>query len=210
MYTTFIFDVDGTLLNTEQAILGSLQELLRSQYNREMNQQELVFALGIPGAVSLRQLGIEDVDHANKCWIDLMRDYQHTIDVYDGIQELLTDLREQSIRTGVVTSKTTQEFIYDLVPFGLIRNLPYVVCADDTKLHKPHPEPLLKFLEISGAQAEASIYIGDTIYDYECARDAGVDFGLALWGCRQPEAIPAKYKFTHPKDILALLSLQSI
>lgn len=206
MYNTFIFDIDGTLINTEQAVLGSLQKLLKNNYNREMNMEDLTFVLGIPGAVSLRQLGIEDVDQANDGWNDLMREYHHTIHVYEGIQELLTELRELSISTGIVTSKTNQEFLDDFVPFGLVRDLPYAVCADDTKLHKPHPEPLLKFLEISGAQAGGSIYIGDTIYDYECARDAGVDFGLALWGCKQPDVIPAKYKFEHPKDILTLLN----
>lgn len=207
MYSTFIFDIDGTLINTEQAVLGSLQKLLKYNYHREMNQQDLAFVLGIPGAVSLRQLGIDDVHFANEIWNEYMRDYQHTIHAFEGIQEMLTTLREQSIPTGVVTSKTNQEFLDDFVPFGLTPNLPYVVCADDTKHHKPHPEPLRRFLEISGAKANTSIYIGDTIYDYECARDAGVDFGLAMWGSKQPDAIPANYKFNKPKDIVTLLSL---
>ncbi|GIO37739.1 hydrolase [Paenibacillus antibioticophila] len=205
MYTACIFDIDGTLIHTEQAVLGSLQKLLKQNYNREMSQQDLAFVLGIPGAVSLRRLGIEYVDLANKRWNDLMGEYRHTVHVYEGVRQLLTDLREQSALTGVVTSKTYQEFLDDFVPFGLVHDLTYAICADDTNLHKPHPEPLLKFLEMSGARAEESIYIGDTIYDYECARDAGVDFGLALWGCRQPDAIPAKYKFEHPSDILPLI-----
>lgn len=209
MYTTLIFDIDGTLINTEQAVLKSLQKMLLNNYSRVMSQQDLGFVLGIPGAVSLRQLGIEDINYANKCWNDLMRDYQYTIHVYEGVEELLSELRKQSLLTGVVTSKTNQEFIDDFVPFGLVRDLPYAVCADDTKQHKPYPEPLLKFLEITGAESKTSLYIGDTIYDYECARDAGVDFGLALWGCKQPDAIPAKYKFDHPQDILNLLNFHS-
>lgn len=205
MYTACIFDIDGTLIHTEQAVLGSLQKLLEQNYDLEMSQQDLTFVLGIPGAVSLRRLGIEYIDLANKRWNDLMEEYRHTIHVYEGVRQLLTDLSEQSALTGVVTSKTYQEFLDDFVPFGLVYDLTYAVCADDTNLHKPHPEPLLKFLEMSGAKAEESIYIGDTIYDYECARAAGVDFGLALWGCRQPDAIPAKYKFEHPNDILPLI-----
>ncbi|SEG58596.1 HAD family hydrolase [Paenibacillus sp. UNC499MF] len=208
MHTTLIFDIDGTLIDTEQAVLGSLQKLLKKNYDREISRQDLAFVLGIPGTVSLRQLGIDDLEYANKCWNDFMREYQHTIHVYEGIQPLLAELRERSVLTGVVTSKTKQEFLDDFVPFGLVHDLPYVVCADDTKRHKPNPEPLLKFLEISGAKAEDSIYIGDTVYDYECARDAGVDFGLALWGCKQPDAIPATYKFEHPADIVALLNPQ--
>ncbi|MOA15324.1 Phosphoglycolate phosphatase [compost metagenome] len=110
----------------------------------------------------------------------------------------------------MVTSKTYQEYQNDFVPFGLANDLNYIVCADDTELHKPNPDPLLKFLQISEAIAESSIYIGDTIYDYECARDAGMDFGLALWGCKNPDCIPAKYKFEHPKDIFSLINKSSV
>lgn len=208
MYTTIIFDIDGTLINTEEAVLGSLQRLLKQYYGLEMDRKDLRFALGIPGAESLRQLGIEYIELANRQWNLLMEDYRHTIHVFEGIQQLLADLREYSLVTGVVTSKTYQEFLDDFIPFGLVYDLTYAICADDTLLHKPHPEPMLKFLETSGARAEASIYIGDTIYDYECARDAGVDFGLALWGCKRPDAIPAKYKFEHPSEILRLLNRQ--
>ncbi|GIP59535.1 MULTISPECIES: HAD family hydrolase [Paenibacillus] len=207
MYSTVIFDIDGTIINTEQAVLGSLQKLLEKNYDRKMEQHELAFVLGIPGTVSLGQLGIEDIEHANKCWNDLMSDYRHTIHVYEGFQQVFTNLREQSIVTGVVTSKTKKEFQDDFVPFGLSHFLPFVISAEDTELHKPHPEPLLKFLELSGVKADTSIYIGDTIYDYECARDAGIDFGLALWGCNQPDSIPAKYKFESPEEILTLFDI---
>ncbi|WP_127529370.1 HAD family hydrolase [Paenibacillus kobensis] len=209
MYTSFIFDIDGTLINTEQAILESLQQMLKANYDREMTPHDLTFVLGIPGAVSLRKLGIEehDIDHAIHCWDEHMKEYQSAIHVFDGIQQLLIGLRNPSIMTGVVTSKTKEQFHNEFVPFGLAQDLQYVVCADDTKLHKPNPEPMLKFLELSGAQTSSSLYIGDSIYDFECARSAGVDFGLALWGCKQPDAIPAKYKFEHPKDILNLLNL---
>lgn len=205
MYKTIIFDIDGTLINTEEAVLGSLQNLLKKHYNKEMSPEELSFVLGIPGAISLKQLGIDNVDWANDYWNKYMRDFQHTISIFDGIKQLLEKLNEKSIPMGVVTSKTKQEFNDDFVPFGLANLLPIVVCADDTNQHKPHPEPLLKFLDISDTDNKQSIYIGDTIYDYECARDAGIDFGLALWGCKNPDSIPAKYKFNHPSEIVKLL-----
>lgn len=205
MHNTFIFDIDGTLIDTEQAILCSLQKFLKVDYGRDVDLKDLNFALGIPGVYALRQLGVDDINEGFDRWDSLMKEYYYTIDVFSGIKELLDELKKHSVMTGVVTSKTNLEFSNDFVPFGLVKHLPYVVCADDTELHKPHPEPLLKFLEISGAEAKSSIYIGDTIYDYECARDAGVDFGLALWGCRNHEAIPAKYKFEKPQDILSLL-----
>lgn len=208
MYETFIFDVDGTLIDTEEAVMGSLQKMLAVNFNLSIPKEELKFVLGIPGAVSLPRLGITDIELGNKVWNNYMADFKETIHVFDGIQQLLTTLNERSVTTGVVTSKTYHEYQNDFVPFGLTKNLNYIVCADDTELHKPHPDPLQKFLQISEAIAESSIYIGDTIYDYECARDAGIDFGLALWGCMNPDSIPAKYKFEHPKDVLTLINLQ--
>lgn len=184
--------------------MGSLQKMLKIPFNRYVDQQDLTFVLGIPGAVSLPQLGIEDIDPANQYWNEYMADYQPTIHIYDGIQQLLATLQKRLFSTGVVTSKTYKELQKDFVPFGLTDDLEFIVCADDTTLHKPHPDPLLKFLKISEQPAESSIYIGITIYDYECARDAGIDFGLALWGCKHPDLIPAKYKFEHPKDLLSL------
>lgn len=208
MYETFIFDVDGTLIDTEEAVLGSLQKMLKIHHHLSIPQEDLKFVLGIPGAVSLPRLGITDIELGNQLWNNYMADFKQTIHLFDGIKQVLITLKERSMTTGVVTSKTYQEYQTDFVPFGLAKNLQYFVCADDTELHKPHPDPLQKFLLISGANAEKSIYIGDTIYDYECARDAGMDFGLALWGCKNHDPIPAKYKFEHPKDVLTLINLK--
>lgn len=205
MYNTFIFDVDGTLIDTEAAVLGSLQKMLKVEFDKDVEMKDLAFVLGIPGAVSLRQLGIVDIDKANDRWNYFMKDFYHNIRVFNGIRELLDSLKREHVIQGIVTSKTTQELQDDFAPFGLMSYLTHVVCADDTQKHKPNPEPILKFLDISGADSRTSIYIGDTIYDYECARDAGLDFGLALWGCKDHERIPAKYKFEKPQDVSKLL-----
>jgi HAD superfamily hydrolase (TIGR01549 family) len=205
LYNTIIYDVDGTLIDTEIAVLSSLQKVLKTDYDRVVPLEELYFVLGIPGSDSLPQLGIRDVDKANKRWNYFLKDFFHTIQVFSGIKDLLEASKNKNIIQGIVTSKTTEELINDFVPFGLSCYLTHTVCADDTERHKPNPEPILKFLEISGADPKKSIYIGDTVYDYECARDAGIDFGLALWGCKNHQNIQAKYKFERPQDIISLL-----
>ncbi|WP_152391848.1 HAD family hydrolase [Paenibacillus guangzhouensis] len=205
MYKTIIFDVDGTLINTEQAVLHSLQKMLHVDYNKSVELDDLTFVLGIPGSRSLPQLGISDIDKANERWNYFMKDYFNTIEVFEGIFDLVNHLRDKNINQGIVTSKTKEELKCDFEPFGLMPYLTHIVCADDTEFHKPHPEPLLKFLEIADAKAEQSIYIGDTVYDYECARDAGVDFALALWGCKNHQNIEAKYKLETPLDLIKFI-----
>ncbi|MBE9918250.1 HAD family hydrolase [Paenibacillus donghaensis] len=205
MYTTIIFDVDGTLLDTEQAVLGSLQKMLETDYNQKIDLEDLRFALGIPGANALPQLGITDIEQANDRWNYFLKDFMGRVKVFGGILDVMKTLDSKQITLGIVTSKTTEELRNDFVPFGLMGYLPHIVCADDTEKHKPNPEPLLKFIEISGADPQKALYIGDTLYDYECARDAGIDFALALWGCRNHEEIQARYKLAEPRDLMRLI-----
>lgn len=205
VYKTVVFDIDGTLIDSEDAVMTSLQRVLKQHYGREMDRRDLAFIFGIPGSDSLPRLGIEDTETAKRLWNEYMVESLHMIRVFEGVETLLAALKERSVTMGVVTSKTRQEYRNEFAPLGLAHYMDVVVCADDTERHKPHPDPLLKFLERSGADAGSALYIGDTIYDGECARDAGVDFGLALWGCRQPEGIPAKHKLAHPMDILGLI-----
>jgi HAD superfamily hydrolase (TIGR01549 family) len=205
VYRTIIFDVDGTLIDTEKAVLGSLQKMLKEDYGKLIPLEDLSFVLGIPGSRSLPQLEITDIERANERWNYFMKDFFHSIGVFDGMKEVLKTLNDRNLVQGIVTSKTNEEITSDFEPFGLSGYMTYMVCADDTEKHKPHPDPLLKFLEISGTDPQTSIYIGDTVYDYECARDAGIDFGLALWGCKHTEGIYATYNFEKPRDLLRIL-----
>ena len=205
MYDCVIFDVDGTLIDTEKMIIKALQKVLQEELKHQYNYDELTFVLGIPGAGSLEKLGVKNVEGACQKWDLYMREYGEQIKVYPGIKSVLEDLSKRGIKTGIVTSKTKEQFKNDFLPLGLAEYLEYVVCADDTARHKPDPDPLLKFLELAQVSAEKAIYVGDTIYDMRCARGAGLDFALALWGARITEGIAAKYNLEKPEDILNTL-----
>mgnify|MGYP000899708357 FL=1 len=123
---------------------------------------------------------------------------------YAGIEHTLRQLKALGLTTGIVTSKTDIEFRNDLIPFGLMAYFDRYVSPSDTQRHKPFPDPLLKFLEISGLKADHTIYIGDTIYDQQAASEAGIPLGLALWGTKCPETIDADFKLKIPLDELTL------
>ena len=73
-----------------------------------------------------------------------------------------------------------------------------VITADDTKQHKPHPAPMNTYMWLEDTDASQVLYVGDSVYDMDCARAAGVDSALALWGCHNPEGIPSTYRFAAP------------
>ena len=205
MIKCVVFDVDGTLIDTGEAILSSLQKVLEEDLGQTYSLDELAFAFGIPGAATLNKLGVKDIEGSLEKWIKYMDDFSDSIKVFDGIDNCLKKIKELDIETGIVTSKTKAEYESSFIPFGLAGYFDYVICADDTERHKPHPEPILKLLEISGNKPEDIVYIGDTVYDKECAEGAGVKFGLALWGVKGSDNMGSSYILHSPDDILDML-----
>jgi HAD superfamily hydrolase (TIGR01549 family) len=206
MYKYLIFDIDGTLIDTEKAVIGSLQKLLKLETGIDYPANELSFVLGIPGADALKQLKIADVEETCQKWNNYLKEFYSHIRIFPDLEEIIKLLHGLKVKTGIVTSKTKQELIDDFYPFGLHDYFDYIVCADDTRKHKPDPEPIVRCLELAKASSAETIYIGDTSYDMQSAHNAGVDFALALWGTKTPN-INATLKLSHPKEILSILEI---
>ena len=207
MFKYVIFDIDGTILDTEKAILSSLQQVLREE-GKDYNQDDLRFALGIPGKEALRRLDIIEVERVQSKWSRTVLDFSDEVQIFRDLKEIIEVLSGSSVKTGIVTSKTKQELIDEFEPFGLSSFFEHTVCADDTENHKPDPEPLLACIDKLNAAKNEAIYIGDSIYDMQCAKSAGVKFALALWGSKQTEGFEAAdYLLKEPKDILELIKL---
>lgn len=203
-YRYVAFDLDGTLIDSEEAVLRSLQDTLLTVTGKEYPLPELTFSLGITGEDCLKQLALPDPMAALALWEEKLRGYQHLVKLFPAVPKLLETLAGLGVSLGAVTSKTTEELAYDFIPLGLPRYLPTVVTASDTVLHKPEPDPLLKFMAFTGAAREETLYVGDSPYDSECARRAGVDFALAHWGCKG-RTVPAKYAPAEPLGLITIV-----
>lgn len=200
-YKHIVFDIDGTLLDTEYAVLYSLQEIIKELTGKEIPYDELTFALGITGVDALKKLGVKEV-YALRLWEGNMRKHADTVRVFDGIPELLENLLKLNCEMGIVTSKTRDQFEQDFHQYGISGYFKTIICADDTQEHKPDLAPLLKYLEISKVGQEQTLYIGDSKYDSMCAENAGIDFALAVWGSHK-KTIKADYFLDKPADLLS-------
>lgn len=208
MYKHIVFDVDGTLINTEYAVLHSLQDTLKEVLNKNYEISELEFALGITGEAAIMQFGIANISETVDLWNKNLNNYKNSVGVFDGIKEILSELSPE-YKLGIVTSKTKAEFDEEVTHFNLNKYFGVIICADDTKQHKPNPEPLLKYMELANAKPLETLYIGDSIYDMQCAKSCNVDFAFAKWGNKR-QNIEAKYAILKPLDLLKCLSTEII
>lgn len=208
MYDHIIFDVDGTIMDTAKASLITLQQVLLEEFQRKVDIKDLHFGLGIPGKETFERLGIFDYDLGLKKWVSLMSsdEIKKIVHIFDGIEDILKWLKSNSKTLGIVTSRTKEELQVDSK--SIIHYFNYIVCAEDTKKHKPNADPLLKYLELSLADPVSCLYIGDTIYDFKCAHSAGIDFALAGWGVDHNSFnsySSCKHILDHPIDLKKVL-----
>ena len=203
-YKHLIFDIDGTLLDTEKTGVLSLQKSVKELMGKDMTYDELYPYFGIPTMVVAQKMGFQDVEAAAHSWEENFQELMYLIVPFEGVEEMLPRLREMGFKLGVVTSRSRFEFNYDPRLSQWKDLFETVITSDDSERHKPWPDPLLAYLSHSGAVAEECIYFGDTEYDFECAKGAGIDFALADWRNRGFQGIPAQYLFSSVEDIIKI------
>lgn len=202
-----VFDIDGTMMDSEYSILHSLKRMLVEVTGMDPDVEDLRFALGITGDHCLDQLKIPDKDRkkAMDLWVLYLNELSHTVTLFEGIKELLSWLKDHSYHLGIISSQYRFEFEEGFANMGLTDFFDLIILGDDTQKHKPDGEPMECYLKKSGALKEEVLYIGDSIYDMKCENHAGVLGGLALWGCHSKEPIQARYYFKDPEDVKAML-----
>lgn len=124
---------------------------------------------------------------------------------YDGIPELLKELRSRQVSISIVTSAPSSYCNRVLRQWNW--DIQAVVCYHDTLLHKPHPEPILKALEKLGVQASQAISVGDRAQDTLAARAAGVFTVGALWGSDERQTLASSHPDALCKSTFDLAAL---
>jgi HAD superfamily hydrolase (TIGR01549 family) len=205
MYDFIIFDVDGTLIETEQVVIDAYQKVIFEEFGRYFSTEEFFENHSVPTFERMKRFGVKNVEEAvDKFHIYLMEGFCK-LKPYEGILQILKILKHKNILTGIVTARSGKEVSEDPCLQSFIKNFEFIVCADDTIKHKPDPEPLLFITKKMKANKAKTIYIGDTYSDYMCAKNSGVHFGLALWGAKDIENIIAHHNFLKPGDIQDVL-----
>lgn len=204
-YSHLVFDIDGTLIDTEDMLLDVFGTVIRQCYGVPFTRAQFRTTFGLPCEEALRTVGLiprPEVMPLIQQGIARSLDKAH---VFDGVPEMLEGLTQRDITLGILTSKNREEYRLSFIPFGLAAYFDGIVCADDTPRGKPYPDPLLLYMKKCGVTREQIAYIGDTAHDQLCAQAAGVDFFLADWGYTAPSLRAASPKLSRPADIFRLL-----
>lgn len=201
-----VFDVDGTLVDTEVAFQLALLETMEQLLGRSASMAELQYTYSMTTEAALMALGFPDVPAAHRIWEKKCMEKLGMVRLYNGIAPLVEALILRGYTLGIVTSSTMWEYKNVFLPLGLGDCFPTVVLAEDTQQHKPHPAPLWRYMDRTGARPCDVLFVGDSAGDMQCAGDAGVHRALACW-CRNPAEgkVDTEYRLERPGQLLDLL-----
>ena len=201
-YKHIVFDVDGTLVDNEKAVISTWQETILQLTGRTYEAKKLAFVMGVNSETALKELGLSHADEVFKTWENIYLKHQDEVQLFEDIEFTLRKLQDEGYQLGIVTSRTRYELCNDPTLANLLPCFQQIICVSDTTEPKPSPAPLLAYLQKSNAAANETLYIGDSLNDALCANAANVAFAWAAWSDNDPTiANKAKYILHTPKDL---------
>ena len=193
-YATYLFDMDGTLLDTLADLTAAVNHTLaRYGYPRRTIEQ-VRKGLG-NGAVKLMAAMLPQGEETPG-FADIMRDYRAWYQAhacvetcpYPGVPEMLKRLRQRGCKVAIVSNKPhgaacelAERFFPGVPTFGERPETP----------RKPAPDMVFHALAALGTGKESTVYVGDSEVDVQTARNAGLPVIGVAWGFRGREALAA-------------------
>lgn len=212
---TVLYDLDGTILDTNELIIQSFLHALQDVVPAGFGAEQIIPSMGQP-LINQMQLfsNLEEVSHLISRYREFnLRQHDELVKPFPYVPEVMRRLQQAGIQQGIVTTKirlTTEKGlrftgIYDYVAPEAI------VTIDDVEQAKPHPEPILKAMEALGADPATTIMVGDSTVDMIAAEAAGcIPVGVA-WSLKG-EAIlresGARHIIHDMRDLVELLGME--
>ena len=212
-YNTYIFDLDGTLLDTLADLAASCNYALRTHGMPEHSIDDVRRFVG-NGVRKLMERAVPD-GAANpdfEATFATFREYYmlHSLDTtkpYPGVPEVLAELKAHGCRLAVVSNKmmaATVELCHHFFPDTIEVAIGENEAAGIRK--KPAPDTVFAALKELGVEKEYAVYVGDSDVDIATARNAGIPCISVLWGFRDSEFLleyGAETFILKPSDLLA-------
>ena len=186
-----LFDLDGTLLDTERLILVSFRHAVETVLGKSIPDERLMAKVGQPLTVQMWDFTDDQAVHDEL--LGTYRAYNERVHddlirIFPGVADVLAELRGRGLDLGVVTSKRHETALRGLAVFGLDRSFDFLIGSDDWPTHKPDPGPVAHGCDLLGLRPEECLYVGDSPFDIQAGNGAGCTTVAALWGMF-PEAV---------------------
>lgn len=199
MKKAIIFDFDYTLGDSTNGIALSVNYALEQLGYAHKNIEDIKKTIGLSLKETYFVLTVNDNLAEAEQFAKLFKEKADEVmventELYEGVKELLQQLRAKGYKTAIVTTKFHYRIEQILSKFEANDLVDLIVGAEDVKVEKPNPEGLLWAIEHLKLEKEEVLYVGDSLVDARTAENAGVDFAAVLTGTTTVEEFE---KYSH-------------
>ena len=187
-----LFDNDGTLVDTHDLILSSMRHTTQTVLGCALPDEQLMAKVGIPLSDQMMDFAssIEQRDELLRVY----REHNHAhhdaaVKLFPGVLKGLQDLAAEGVAMGVVTSKKAPLATRGLQITNAWTYLSCLVGPDDCEKAKPHPDPVLKGVQLLGLEPSTCAYVGDSPFDIQAGNAAGLTTIAVTWGMFSSESL---------------------
>lgn len=189
-----LFDLDGTLLDTNELIIQSFNYTYQRYLNKHVDREYIIKHFGEILKDTMDMEFGDDSEDAIKTYRKFQNEnFYKLISIHEGVKEGVKEFHRQGYKLGIVTSRLNYSAIKGLKNFDLMNYFDVIIGADDTDIHKPDPTPALMALKKLNGKLEETIIVGDTQFDILCGRNAGITSVVVGWSAL-PRDLILKYE----------------
>ena len=212
-YELLIFDMDGTILDTLEDLKNSMNHTLRlhNMPERTLDEIRKFVGNGIRRLIEQAVTSGTSEDKITEIHMDFMKHYEvHCADFtkpYDGIIDLINELRSRGYKTAVVSNKANAA-VLDLCDQYFPGLFDLAIGETPDVARKPAPDMVNLALDHFKISREKAVYIGDSDVDAATARNSNLDLIAVDWGFRSRECLieqGAKTIVSKPEEILEMV-----
>lgn len=184
---TFLFDLDGTLIDSSKDICIAVNYALEKLGFSPLPEKEIIKHVGYGGKKLIEGVLPDKNSDIIDETVKIFRDYyfknpaEHTV-LYPYAEEFLEKLKKEGKKTGIVTNKYEDISRQIIKKLGIEDLIDIIVGGDTTPKKKPEPDPILYALENLDSDTTTSIIIGDSEADIIAGKKAGIKTGLVTYG----------------------------
>lgn len=214
MIKTIILDFDGTLGDTRQLIVRTMQQTITELGLDARTDEQCAAMIGLPLRQTFTNLIPMDEEMGKCCESTYRRIFYENVSTmavptFPHVLETLCELAAKGFTLTIASSRSRSSLIQFVESMRLQDVISFVIASDDITHSKPHPEPVLVTLRHLGAKAEETLVVGDTTFDIDMGHNAGCTTCGVTYGNhsrQQLEEAGADYIINDFAELISIVS----
>jgi pyrophosphatase PpaX len=206
---TVLFDLDGTLIDTNELIISSFLHTLEHYYPNQYKREDVLPFLGPTLRETFEPMDGTKVDEMIATYRKYNLAHHDTfVTEFPTVLDTVKNLKEKGYKVGIVTTKISDVVMKGLKLTKLDSYFDVIVALDHVEKAKPDPEPIFKALEQLGSKPEEAIMVGDNYHDILAGKNAGTKTAGVAWtikGRDHLEQFEPDYILEEMADLLKIL-----